>query len=320
MKNIIIHTKLAFLNLISDKVFWILEILSLMAIIPAYLLSGFSLHQDQKVLWELGFGFTYFIILAGAIILPFRLEIKQKDRRSIAGLFLGLFSSLLLIYLISTIILSGLLSLKNIFNPFLILHSAPALFESALLAILALLIAAKINNFAYIKKVGAAILLLTLLLSGSALILNLESDERLNNNFRGFPQKADLGLDSAVADIYWLKTIQYYGEKQEKYDLLDDYLAMVTEFDPQFTEAYAFGVINLPSMGYAKAGISLGEKALRNGVSDWRIPFYLAANYYINGNKERALYYFDLASKSENVPNNIKNELNIDNLRNSLVK
>ena len=64
-----------------------------------------------------------------------------------------------------------------------------------------------------------------------------------------------LGFDDLLADIYWIRAVQYYGDtklstaEKKEYELLYPLLDMTTTLDPRFNVAYRFGAILL-SEGY----------------------------------------------------------------------
>src|SRR5438105_762050 len=63
-------------------------------------------------------------------------------------------------------------------------------------------------------------------------------------------KRFSLGYQSLVADLYWLRTVQYYGGKrrdvpQQRYDLLEPLLRITTSLDSEMILAYRFGAIFL---------------------------------------------------------------------------
>lgn len=60
-----------------------------------------------------------------------------------------------------------------------------------------------------------------------------------------------LGYDNIVADVYWMRAVNYYGGQRLKtdgppnYDVLYQMLELVTALDPRFNIAYRFGAIFL---------------------------------------------------------------------------
>jgi hypothetical protein len=64
-------------------------------------------------------------------------------------------------------------------------------------------------------------------------------------------QRAALGFDALVADIYWMRAVVYFGQQRlstradKNYDLLYPLLSLVTALDPRFMVAYRFGALFL---------------------------------------------------------------------------
>ena len=60
-----------------------------------------------------------------------------------------------------------------------------------------------------------------------------------------------LVVDAIVADIYWIRAVQYFGRTRldarpgKSYDLLYPLLDITTTLDPQFNLAYRFGAVFL---------------------------------------------------------------------------
>ena len=56
-----------------------------------------------------------------------------------------------------------------------------------------------------------------------------------------------LGFDAVLADVYWIRAVQYYGDtklstaEKKDYDLLYPLLDITTTLDPRFNIAYRFG-------------------------------------------------------------------------------
>lgn len=94
-----------------------------------------------------------------------------------------------------------------------------------------------------------------------------------------------LGAEGLLADWYWMKSLQYVGDKIIKVDLanvnLEDltslnprllypYLDNATDLDPKFMAAYSYGASILPAVDPAKA-IHLVEKGIKNNPGEWRL-------------------------------------------------
>jgi len=115
-----------------------------------------------------------------------------------------------------------------------------------------------------------------------------ERDELL---FRSGRLVKTLGLeyDGLLADIYWTRAVQYYGEEHSGFDpnfeLLWPLLDLTTQLDPQLIPAYRFGVIFLsqpPPIGAGRA--DLAEALIRRGIANnpehWRFWADLGFLYY----------------------------------------
>lgn len=132
-----------------------------------------------------------------------------------------------------------------------------------------------------------------------------------------------LGLDSLAANIYWIRTVQYFGRKviesgkplssaatqDLRMDLLAPLLDIVVTLDPQHIPAYRFGAIFLPERDMP-AAIALLEKGIIENKDEWRLYQDLAYIYWQAGNSsgnpsESAGYYAKSAEwyeKGSDVP------------------
>jgi len=103
--------------------------------------------------------------------------------------------------------------------------------------------------------------------------------------------RASLSNTALLADVYWIRAIQYYGgtrlskEPGKRYDLLYPLLDIVTTLDPRFTIAYRFGAIFLSEPypggpGRPDLAIELLEKGVKAEPSKWRYEEDLGFVYY----------------------------------------
>jgi hypothetical protein len=88
------------------------------------------------------------------------------------------------------------------------------------------------------------------------------------------------GFEELMADLYWLRTVQYYGGQRlwggGRYELLAPLVDIVTDLDPRLEIAYRYGAIFLcekPPVGAGECerGIALLEKGVRNNPLNWRL-------------------------------------------------
>jgi tetratricopeptide (TPR) repeat protein len=102
-------------------------------------------------------------------------------------------------------------------------------------------------------------------------------------------QKMSLGYDSLLADIYWTRAVQYYGDrlgnKGAKFGLLWPLLDITTTLDPKLIIAYRFGSIFLSETGIGGAGrtdlaIQLVKKGIAANPDEWRLDADLGFLYY----------------------------------------
>jgi len=94
------------------------------------------------------------------------------------------------------------------------------------------------------------------------------------------------GFEDLMADLYWLRTVQYYGRekvaKDASYELLLPLTNITTTLDPRFEIAYRYGAIFLSERpphgaGNPEAGIKLLEKGITWNPHSWRLRWDLGA-------------------------------------------
>ena len=115
-----------------------------------------------------------------------------------------------------------------------------------------------------------------------------------------FLRPAVLGYDAMVADLYWLKSVQYIGDRywfKKRYPQIYPLLDLVTDMDPKFEYAYEVGGIILSVYGRRiDESIALLKKGYKNDLGYWEIPFYIGFNYfYYLGDYETAADYLEKA-------------------------
>src|SRR5215213_2057367 len=111
-----------------------------------------------------------------------------------------------------------------------------------------------------------------------------------------------LGFEGLLADWYWMRSLQYVGDKVVKSDeavislddlrplnprLLYPLLENATELDPKFISAYSYGAILLPAIDSQQA-IAFTEKGIANNPNEWRLYQYLGYIHWRLKNYEKA--------------------------------
>ena len=101
--------------------------------------------------------------------------------------------------------------------------------------------------------------------------------------------KISLGYTEILADIYWLRALQYFGGNKiedQKPDLLYRYFDIITDLDPKFVNAYRYGGAFLAEpppfgLGEFDLGVQVLDKGRENNPNNFRIPLEEAFLYYI---------------------------------------
>jgi tetratricopeptide (TPR) repeat protein len=103
-------------------------------------------------------------------------------------------------------------------------------------------------------------------------------------------RRISLGYDDLLADIYWLRALQYFGGTRfDDVDsgLLYKYFDILTDLDPKFVNAYRYGGTFLAEpppfgMGDVANGMKLFDKGRINNPDNFRIPLEEGFVYYLN--------------------------------------
>lgn len=88
------------------------------------------------------------------------------------------------------------------------------------------------------------------------------------------------GFEGLWADLYWVRTVQYYGRRLfrpgARFEHLNDLLTLVTTLDPHFLAAYRFGAIFLAlppprGAGQPEHALALLDRGLAANPDEWRL-------------------------------------------------
>ncbi len=88
------------------------------------------------------------------------------------------------------------------------------------------------------------------------------------------------GFEGLLADLYWLRTVHYYGRRAfrpgVRFEQLDALLELVTTLDPHFLAAYRFGAIFLalpPPQGAGRPdrALALLDRGIATNPGEWRL-------------------------------------------------
>ena len=138
-------------------------------------------------------------------------------------------------------------------------------------------------------------------------------------------RRLSTGYSALAADLYWIRTIQYYGgarlrlssERPDEgkradsdlgFPLLYPLLDVTTTLDPQFTIAYRFGAVFLAEAypggaGRPELAIALLEKGLRERPGQWEYMQDIGfVHYWWRHDYPQAAGWFDRASRVPGAP------------------
>lgn len=163
-----------------------------------------------------------------------------------------------------------------------------------------------------VKRIFIAILLLTLIVNFAYRIDTKRTPHEIIGELMYFPsgyalRALSVGFDGPLADLVWLRFVQYYGEHRmtdARFDLMYHILDILTTLDPKFLYAYTLGALMLT---HDAERPDQAESLLRKGMilnrDEWRIPFIHGfINYVFLRNYRVAQTYFRLATTKPDVP------------------
>ena len=128
-----------------------------------------------------------------------------------------------------------------------------------------------------------------------------------------------LGFEGLLADWYWMKSLQYVGDKilnsrtEFSIDNLDSlnprllypYLNNATDLDPKFVSVYEYGATVLPAID-KKQAIALTQKGIANNPDNWRLYHYLGYIYWRLKDYEEAAATYEKGSQIAGAPELMK--------------
>lgn len=124
----------------------------------------------------------------------------------------------------------------------------------------------------------------------------------------GFALKAlSMGLYAPLADLVWLRFIQYYGEHRmadAQFELMYHILDVLTTLDTRFAYAYTLGGLMLTHDAQRPdQARALLKKAMVSDPDEWRFPYMYGFVHYVFL-KEYAVAqtYFRISAQKPNAP------------------
>jgi tetratricopeptide (TPR) repeat protein len=125
-------------------------------------------------------------------------------------------------------------------------------------------------------------------------------------------KRVSVGFEGVVADLYWVRTVHYYGQRAfrpgQRFDLLEPLLDIITRLDPQFQAAYRLGALflALPPPGGAgrpERALALLDRGIAANPDDWQLILDKGFIYLWElGDYARAAETFDRARQHRRAP------------------
>ena len=118
-----------------------------------------------------------------------------------------------------------------------------------------------------------------------------------------------LGHSESVADLAWLRAVQYYGEHRRtdfKFTHLAHVFDVLTSLSPRFIQAYVFGSFALAQEGFSfERAEKLMAKGIEHNPRSGLLAFEMGFLYYVRpGGRDlrRAAEYFEAAARLPDGP------------------
>jgi hypothetical protein len=125
-------------------------------------------------------------------------------------------------------------------------------------------------------------------------------------------KKLSIGFDGLVSDMYWIRSVQYFGGKvvhgalksdsNERFDLLYPLLDITTTLDPQYIVAYQFGGMFVADYASKENAIKLLERGIQANPNEWRLQQYLGLIYWKDKDYLKASEAFKNGSEVPGAP------------------
>ena len=108
-----------------------------------------------------------------------------------------------------------------------------------------------------------------------------------------------LGYHALAADLFWIRTVQYFGEhtqKDRRYPHLYRLVDLTTTLDPHFVEAFQLGGLFLTLGKAYPEAIAIYRKGIEHNPERWELPYELGRMYFLDlGDVPAALGWFERA-------------------------
>jgi tetratricopeptide (TPR) repeat protein len=109
-----------------------------------------------------------------------------------------------------------------------------------------------------------------------------------------------LGYNALAADLFWIRTVQYFGahiQTDRQYPHLYRLVDLTTSLDPLFVDAYELGGLFLSLTRAYPEAIAIYRKGIEHNPDRWELPYDLGRMYFLDlGDIPAALEWFERAN------------------------
>jgi hypothetical protein len=117
------------------------------------------------------------------------------------------------------------------------------------------------------------------------------------------------GFSGFLADIYWIRSIQDFVAWNGKEPYFIGYFENITTLDPRFEYPYLFSIFAIPqreNIASLDAVATIAEKGIDAIPTGWKIPWYLATQYFLfTKNYDIPEHYLAIAASREGAPEGV---------------
>jgi hypothetical protein len=120
-------------------------------------------------------------------------------------------------------------------------------------------------------------------------------------------RRLSFGYDRVVADVMWIRALQYFGEKRlarAPMPRLGEYIDATVALDPNFVAPYVFGgLVMMQDLGQPEESVDLLLRGMAANPDRWELPFELGFLLFVDAKQPaRAAHFFELAAAREGCP------------------
>jgi len=122
-----------------------------------------------------------------------------------------------------------------------------------------------------------------------------------------FIKEAALGHEETLADLTWIRAVQYYGQHRltdRHYEMIGHLMRVTTDLDPLFIAPYVFGALVMAQdCGDVDGALELLDRGIRKNPDSWELWFEKGFILFVsNRDYARSAECFRLAASMPGCP------------------